>query len=198
VCLSSTITLIATSGPVSLTVATIPSGRHTIELAPFDAITLWPHTMYSFVSRSGELLELSRSSSNATATAAKFGIADVPPQSGFMRHPASGATALEDGHWITLRPEVCPGFELRHMRGFTSNDRHYHETFAEAYHVVQGSMQVRLALLSGESFEQRVSAGETVVIPKNTIHHVLDGSPDNEVLVSYWPRFRGDSDTVRA
>jgi quercetin dioxygenase-like cupin family protein len=59
-------------------------------------------------------------------------------------------------------------------------------------------MLVKLSLLSGESYEGRLEAGDSVVIPRNTIHHVLGGSPDNEVLVSSWPRFFGDTDKVLA
>ncbi len=194
--LSNITTLTATTDSIALQVSTVGSSRRTIQLAPFDAITLWPQTMYSFVGGSGEALALSRSIREAATLAEQRGLGDLRPSSGFLLHPASSAERFGDGQSLTLPAEVSPGFELRRTSGFDSNESHYHQTFSEAYHVVQGHMLVKLSLISGESYEARVEAGDSVVIPRNTIHHVLGGSPDNQVLVSYWPRFNGDTDKV--
>ena len=198
VSLSSITSFIATTGPITLQVSTLGFSPRTIELAPFDSVTLWPQTMYSFVGGDGEALALSRSSREAASLAAQWGMPDIRPTSGFLISPASTAGRAGDGQWLALPAEASPGFELRRISGFDSNESHYHQTFSEAYHVVKGHMLVKLSLLSGESYEGRVEAGDSVVIPRNTVHHVLGGSPDNQVLVSYWPRFFGDTDKVLA
>lgn len=198
VSISNITSLIATTGSITLQISTLGPSPRTIELAPFDSVTLWPQTMYSFVGGNGEALALSRSSREAEALAVQWGMRDVRPTSGFRISSASTAERVEAGQSLTLPAKVCPGFELRRISGFDSNESHYHQTFSEAYHVVQGHMLVKLSLLSGESYEGRLEAGDSVVIPRNTIHHVLGGSPDNEVLVSSWPRFFGDTDKVLA
>ncbi len=154
--------------------------------------------MYSFVGGNGEALMLSRSSREAASLASQWSLRDVRPTSGFLISPASTAAGVGDSQSLLLPAEVSPGFELRRISGFDSNESHYHQTFSQSYHVVKGHILLKLSLLSGESYEARVEEGDSVVIPRNTIHHVAGGSPDNEVLISYWPRFFGDTDKVLA
>jgi mannose-6-phosphate isomerase-like protein (cupin superfamily) len=92
---------------------------------------------------------------------------------------------------VGLLNEV-PGFELKLVEGFTENEPHYHRTFGEAYIVASGTIITRLTCIATRQFHtQELRMGDCVVIPPNTVHHVIGGSEDNRIIVAYWPRFRG-------
>ncbi len=157
-------------------------------------MTLWPGTLYRATGENSELLVMDRSYARALVMAKDLNQPYSPPASGLLLSSDLNACRVDDGHYITLAPEVSPGLELRRIEGFTWNIAHYHKSFSEAYHVAKGSLKVRLSWHgSGESLEKTLNAGDTAVIPQNVVHHVTSGSPDNVVLVAYWPRFLGDS-----
>ena len=189
---SRVLSMTALEGEVSLDVHPVAGQRRTVELKQFETITLWPGTLYRIGDSSvGDLLRMERESRSVFGAAEDSNAASRAPSSGYTIHSPI-LINIEQRISSVVPPAVCPGFELRLVCGFTDNTPHYHASFAEAYHVVDGEMRVQLANLAGNFTEQSVKAGETVVIPRYVVHHVVGGPEENRVLVAYWPRFLAD------
>lgn len=189
---SQVISMTALHGEVSFDVHPKLGDRRTVELRQFETLTLWPGTMYRIGESSvGDLLRVERDSRRVFGALKESDAVSIAPSSGYTIH-SPVVVNPEERIFSVLPPDVCPGFELRLVSGFTDNTPHYHKGFSEAYHVVAGELRLQLAKLHGDATEQLVTAGETAVIPREIVHHVVGGSDDNRVLIAYWPRFLGD------
>lgn len=186
---SSVVTLTAVTGPVTLDVIPNVGDTRTVLLGRFHTAIVWPGAAYRINSQGspGTLLRLQRDLKAALARSEQ----GPPPTSGYFLPPPQFSKAL-DGISDLIPPNEVPGFELKLVAGFTENEPHYHRTFGEAYLVANGTILTCLtSLTTGESHTEELHAGDSVVIPPNTIHHVIGGSENNRILVAYWPRFRG-------
>jgi mannose-6-phosphate isomerase-like protein (cupin superfamily) len=186
---SSIVTLTPLTGSVLLKMIPKVGDTRTISLGRFQTAVVWPGAAYQIDSQGseGSLLRLQRNLKSANALSDQ----GPPPTSGYFLPPSQSNPDM-DGISTLLPPNEVPGFELKLVEGFTENEPHYHRTFGEAYIVTSGTITTRLTSLeTRKSHTEELSAGDCVVIPPNTIHHVIGGSEDNKVVVAYWPRFRG-------
>ncbi len=182
-------TLIVTSAKGRIEVMTNDSKSGVMELNRFGAITLWPGVKFRILEHDGDIVQLQRNIRNLT-------------QEELERRPVEGVESFSrvqdpNDHTIfdILPPTAQPGFEVKVVEGFVDNNNHYHETFDEAYYCVEGRAVVRLRPHTDkEAHHRQLSAGSCATIPKYTDHKVVGGTPDNRVMVFYWPRFNGEND----
>jgi oxalate decarboxylase/phosphoglucose isomerase-like protein (cupin superfamily) len=116
--------------------------------------------------------------------------------------PAEFATVLRSQAMQVIESPTCgqltlvsptdriPNIDQVLAKGLSATVGHEHETFGEDYFVLQGSLLVvtQDATKGGLSFHE-LHQGDRLLIPPNTGHKVLDGSSDNLVLVSSFPKF---------
>lgn len=195
---SHVMSMTALHGEVSFDVHPKQGSRRTVDLKQFETITLWPGTMYRIGELSvGDLLRVERDSRRVFGALKESNAVSIAPSSGYTIHSPVEVNP-EERIFSVLPPDVCPGFELRLLSGVTDNTPHYHRSFSEAYHIVQGEVRLQLSKLRGDTREQLLTAGETAVIPREIVHHVVGGSEDNLVLIVCWPRFLGDQGDYHA
>lgn len=183
------VSLTAVSSPVILNLIPKVGDTRTIQLSRFQTAIIWPGAAYRINSpiSDGLVLRMQRDLKLANAISDQ----GPPPASGYFLPPSTRDVGTDDISNL-LPPHEVPGLELKLVEGFTENEAHYHRTFGEVYIVASGSIVTRLTCpTSRQSKTQELNAGDAVVIPANTIHHVVGGSQDNRILVAYWPRFRG-------
>lgn len=186
---SSVVTLTAISGPVTLNLIPQVGDTRTILLDRFQTVIVWPGAAYRISSQGsdGTLLRMQRDLRSASAGTDQ----GPPPASGYLLPPSQCGADI-DGIRNLIPPNEVPGFELKLAKGFTENEPHYHRTFGEAYIVASGTIITSLTCIATrQSHTQELRMGDCVVIPPNTVHHVIGGSEDNQIIVAYWPRFRG-------
>lgn len=92
-----------------------------------------------------------------------------------------------------------PNIDQVVARGLRTTVGHTHEGFGEDYFVIKGSLLVVTQGPSdGALAFHTLSEGDRLLIPQNVAHKVLDGSKDNLVLVSSFPRFDIHDEKVSA